>query len=341
MTPDIFKADGFSLLESTQAINKVPDAARYIGHFDRIGLFRQRPISTTTASVEWLDGVLNLLVSQPRGGPALLNKGGKRKQDSFVVPHFPLDDVILPNEIQNIRAFGSENSAETQAGVLARKLADMRRKHDLTREWLQMGAVKGIIADGDATTIYSMFTKFGVTQKVIDFDTDDANGDMNAKCREVVWHIEDNLKGDMMNGVRCECSRTFYDAFVAHASVKEAFKYFQTTQQLSGDFSKGFVFAGIEFVPFNASTTDPAGTARKFVEDDYAYAYPLGTNETFIEIVAPGNFLDTVNTPGLPYYARIEPRKMNAGLDIHTEMNVLPLCTRPEVLVKIGKDIDD
>lgn len=335
-----FTADGFSLMEMTAAINNVPDAARYIGRMEQLGLFRPVPIATTTFGVEEYNGVLNLLVSQPRGGPALLNKSGKRKVRDFRVPHYPLDDVLLPDEFQNVRAFGSATQLETQAGVMARKLAEMRRKHELTKEWLRMGALNGIVLDGDATTLYNFYTEFAITQKIIDFDLDDATTDVNGKCREVIFHMEDNLLGDMMTGVHCFCSRTFYNAFVAHAKVQEAYKYFLTTQQLSGNFAKKFEFGGIVFEPYGASTTDPNGVARAFVEANYAYAFPLGTNDTFDEVIAPADFIETVNTPGLPFYAKQEARKHNRGVDIHTQQNVLPICKKPGVLVKLGMNIN-
>jgi hypothetical protein len=48
-----------------------------------------------------------------------------------------------------------------------------------------------------------------------------------------------------------------------------------------------------------------------------------------------GNFLETANTMGQPYYAKQEPRKFNAGIDLWAESNVLPICKRPEVLVTV------
>ena len=335
-----FTAGGFDVISMTMAINRVPDVDRFIGTTERMGIFRSMPITTTNFIVEEQNGVLNLLVSQPRGGPAPKNTTAKRKIRNFNVPHFPLEDVIRPEEIQGIRAFGQEMGVTSEAEVMARKLAEMRRKHELTAEWLRIKALQGIILDGDATTLYNLYTEFGISQETQDFDLDDSSTDANEKCRKVIRHIRTNLKGDVATGVHCFCSPTFYDAFIKHASVKEAFKYFNTQQQLSGDFSGRFTFAGIVFEPIESSTTSPDGTARKFVDDDYAFAFPTGTQTTFQEVMAPADFMETVNTPGLPYYAKQETMKFNRGTELHTQMNRLPICTRPEVLVKIGMNID-
>jgi len=334
-----FSATGFDLIGMTAAINKVPDSQRLIGHTEKLGIFRPVPITTTTFGVEEYNGVLNLLVSQPRGAPALKNTTGKRKMRNFSVPHYPLDDVILPAEIQNVRAFGDENAAETAASIMARKLAQMRMKHDLTREWLRFKCLEGILVDGDATSLVNYFTEFGISQEIVDWDLDDAATDVNAKCRALIDFIETNLKGDTMTGVHCYCSPEFYDLLVGHPNVEKAFTYFSTTQQLSADYRAGFNFAGVTFTRITSTTTDPAGVSRKMVDANYAQAFPVGTVTTFQEVISPGDFMETANTMGIPYYAKQMEMEFNRGTKIHTQMNVLPICTRPEVLVKVGMNI--
>ncbi len=40
---------------------------------------------------------------------------------------------------------------------------------------------------------------------------------------------------------------------------------------------------------------------------------------------------------GLPVYAKQEERKFQSGWDIHTQSKPLPLCARPEVLIRVTK----
>lgn len=331
-----FKNDAFNLIAMTEAINRIPN------FYDRTGqlnLFRPISLTKTTFGMDELLEELNLLDIVPRGAPAPKNRVGKRSYRTFSTQHVPLEDVVLADEVQGVRALGSENSDETIAAVIARKMYVMRRKFDQTREYFRMGALKGILADASTNTIYNYYTEFGVTPEVHDFDLDDSATDVNAKCREVLRHIDDNLEGEMASGVHCFVSPEFYDALVAHASVKEAFKYFLTTQQLSGDYRGRFAFGGIVFEEYRGNSKDSAGTARKFVDANYGYAFPLGTS-SFAEIFAPADFNETVNTPGLPYYAKQEPMPMNRGTNIHAQMNVLPICLRPRVIVKVGMNID-
>ena len=111
-----FDNPGFSMASLTAAINLLPN--RY-GRLEQLGLFPSKPVRTRQVVVEERNGTLNLLPTQPVGGPATLNVRDKRKLRSFVVPHVPLDDVVLPEEVQGVRAFGSETESESIAGVLA------------------------------------------------------------------------------------------------------------------------------------------------------------------------------------------------------------------------------
>lgn len=96
---------------------------------------------------------------RPPGSPGTVGERGKRKLRSFVIPHIPHDDVVLPEEVQGRRAFGSETEMEVISGVLARHLETMRNKHAITLEHLRMGALKGEILDADGSVISNLFTE--------------------------------------------------------------------------------------------------------------------------------------------------------------------------------------
>jgi hypothetical protein len=329
-----FTGEGYDIVAMSAAITKLPNL---YGRLEAMGLFPVDGVTTTSVTVEQLNGTLNIVRSRPRGAAADKAIADKRGLRVFAVPHVPLDDVVLPDEIQNVRAFGSDNALEAQANVIARKLQKCKNMLDQTLEYLRMGALKGIILDADGSTIYQLYTEFGITAKTVYFGLDDEDTDVTAKCLEVVRHIEDHLFGDRMSGIRCLVSPEFFDAFTSHIAVAAAFKYYQNMQQSLGqDYRSGFRFAGIIFEEYRASWTNQAGSTYKAITAELGHAFPEGTGETFKTVVAPGNFLETVNTVGQLYYAKQEARKFNQGLDIHTEMNALPICLRPEVLVKVS-----
>jgi hypothetical protein len=327
-----FNTPAFSMAALTSAINIIPNR---FGRIEALGLFPDKPVRTRQILVEEQNGVLNLLPSMPPGSPGTVGRRGKRAMRSFVITHIPHDDVVLPEEVQGIRTFGSETEMETIASVMARHLLTMRNKHAITLEHLRMGALKGVILDADGSVIYDLFDEFGITPTTINFDLANANANVKKKCADVLRHFEDNLKGEFMTGVHCLCSPEFFDALTDHAKVKDAFAYSQQRAVLIDDMRAGFTFGGVTFEEYRGQATDVNGVTRRFIAAGEAHAFPLGTIDTFSTYYAPADFNETANTLGQPLYAKQEPRKFERGTDLHTQSNPLPMCHRPGVLVKL------
>lgn len=98
---------------------------------------------------------------------------------------------------------------------------------------------------------------------------------------------------------------------------------------------KGFPFGGLVFEEYNATVSDVNGTSQTFFASGYGTAFPMGTQETFRTIVAPADFIETVNTMGMLVYAKQKVRDYDRGIDIHTQSNPLPICLRPGVLAEV------
>ena len=302
-----------------------------------MNLMPGKGVRTRSVIVEEKAGVLNLLSTKPVGSPGVQNTNAARTMRNFTIPHIPLDDTILPEEYQGIRAFGSENDLAGVAEVVNDHLQTMRNKHAITLEWLRMGALKGIIYDSDASTVlYNLYTEFGITAKTVSF----ALGTATTKVLVQVPGSQTPHRGQSQRRqhdrrrlpVR---SSGFYDSLVGHALVKEAFDNWQAAaDRLGGDLREGFTFGGIKFVEYRGTSTDAAGTARPFIAANEAHAFPVGTFSTFETLFAPADFNETANTIGLELYAKQEPRQFNRGIDIHTQSNPLPICYRPGTLVK-------
>jgi hypothetical protein len=264
-----------------------------------------------------------------------LGKRGKRTVRSFTVPHIPHDDVVLPEEVQGIRAFGSEDSTQAYAQVLATHLQNMRNKHAITLEHLRMGALKGVILDADGSTLFDLYSEFGITAKSVNFQLGTATTDVKKKCIEVLRHVEDNLKGEVMSRVHVLVSAEFFDALTSHPKVIEAYQRWQDGAALRDDMRVGFPFGGLLFEEYRGVATDADGNARRFIAANEGHCFPLGTLGTFTTYFAPADFNETANTLGQPLYAKQEPRKFERGTDLHTQSNPLPMCLRPAVLVKL------
>ena len=327
-----FGNDAFGAIALTAAINILPN--RY-GKLEEVNLMAPRPVRLRQIAIEERNGVLSLLPTAVVGSPGTVGKRGKRKIRSFIIPHIPHDDVVLPEEVQGIRAFGSEGELSALSDVLALHLQAMRDKHAITLEYLRMGALKGVILDADGTILYDLYSEFGITAKTINFQLDVDTTDIKAKCLELKRYLEDNLRGEFMTGVHVLISAEFFDALTSHAKVEAAYERWQQGEALRTDMRKGFTFAGVTFEEYRGQATDPDGTVRRFIAENEGHAFPLGTSQTFATYFAPADFNESVNTMGQPLYAKQEPRKFERGTDLHTQSNPLPMCHRPGVLVKV------
>lgn len=327
-----FDNPGFAMASLTTAINIIPN--RY-GRVGQLGLFTDKPVRTRQIVVEEYAGRLNLLPTRPVGSAGTVGERGSRKLRSFIIPHIPHDDVVLPEEVQGIRAFGSETEMEAISGVMARHLQTMRNKHAITLEYLRMGALKGQILDADGSTIYDLYSEFGGSQTAIGFDLANAASDVKGHCYDLLTTIEDKLQGEFMTGVHVLCSPEFFRALTTHKEVKTAYTNWQQGIMLIGDVRSGFSYTGVTFEEYRGQASDASGTTRRFIAAGEAHAFPLGTVDTFATYYAPADFNETANTLGQALYAKQEPRKFDRGTDLHTQSNPLPMCHRPGVLVKL------
>ena len=327
-----FTDAAFSMTELTAAINILPNS---YGKISQMNLMPQKSVRSRQIAVEEQNGVLNLLPTVTPGAPATVGTRGKRKLRSFNIPHIPHDDVVLPEEVQGIRAFGSENALQSIAHVVTDHLQTMRNKHAITLEHLRMGALKGKILDADGSTLVNLYDVFDIKPKVISFGLKTNTTDIKQKCLKVLRHIEDELRGEVMSGVHALVSAEFFDMLTSHPKVKEAYERWQSGAALRDDMRSGFTYAGITFEEYRGSAIDEHGNVRQFIEPETGHCFPLGTSSTFVTYFAPADFNETVNTLGQPLYAKQEPRKFDRGTDLHTQSNPLPMCHRPGVLVKI------
>lgn len=324
---DVFNQNAFSTVSLTAFVNAEPFVPGAVG----AGLqWEEQGIATRTVVVEEDAGALSLIESKPLGAPAAQFSPSKRKVRSFVVPHLPLEDSVLASEVAGVRAFGSEDQLQTVEGVVQDRIRKMLRAHDATLEYGRVGAVKGLILDADGSTLYNLFTEFGVSQQALALDLGTASTDVLGKCVEVQEMAEDELGAATTTGYKGYVGKNLFKKLIAHPKVREAYTGWQAAQALTKDNRQGFVFGDVEWIAYRGKV---GGTA--FVGDDEGYVCPVGVPGLFITRFASADFNETANTIGLPRYAKQEPMPMGRGMNIHTQSNPLSLCTRPRAVIKV------
>lgn len=327
MLLDVFKGDGFNLTALTTAINLIPYQPTRLG---KLNWFTPEPISTTTAMIEFDNNKLTLVPAKPRGAPGTVKGLERRKLIPVATTHLPQTVSLMADEVQNLRAFGEQTEEELGMNRLKRKMAVARRDLDITHEWQRMGALKGQVLDADGTTVlYDFHTLFGTTPSPLSMALGTATTKILQKCMTIKRMVEDKLGGRMYQNIRVLCSPEFMDAFVGHPVVQEAYKY-QMSQKLREDYRGSFEFGDIIWEEYRGTVN-----GQRFLAAGEALAVPEGVSDLFITHYAPAPYMDTVNTDGLPFYAKMKTIDFDKGVEAECQSNPLHLCTQPDAIVTL------
>lgn len=330
-TLDIFQDDAFSVTSLSSTITDIPDVPTKLG--DK-GLFQEEGISTTSFMIERQGSSIKLLPTAPRGGVREPVALGPRKLIPLHALHIPASWSVLADEVQGIRAYGSETEVEQASTLVQRKLANVRASMDLTHENMRVGALKGLVTDADGSTLLDVYDAFGMTQQTQFWNIAvAANGDPKASIITLKSMIRAKMGGRSFGRIRVICSLGFFTALVQNTKMIKAWElwnqgaYLRTDQVNGGDFE----FAGVIFEVYDGGTS-----AGDFIEDGIAYAYPEGVPGMFQSKFAPADYMETVNTQGLPFYAKQEAMPFNKGIVGEAQSNPIHFNSLPEAVIKLS-----
>ena len=334
---DIFNNDAFSVTSLTDAINELKYKPGRIGE---MGLFAGSGVDTTTIAIEKKGDILTIVPPTPRGAPGTTIAKEKRDMRSLIIPHFEINDAVYAEEVQGVRAFGTDRQLETVMMKVGQRQQTHVINFAVTEEHARLGAIKGIVTYADGSTL-NLFTEFGVTQESeIAFALGAPNpvdGDLRKKCAAIVRKMSDILGGVPFNGIHAFVGDDFFDALLSHPEVRETFKGWSEAQILREGYigpnrsSYGiFEFGGIVWENYRGGVID----GKTFIESDKANFFPTGVPGLFKTAFAPADYIDTVNTIGQRLYTKQYRMQNDKGIHLDTQMNALQYCTRPKVLLR-------
>lgn len=333
---DIFNGNAFTMQSLTA---RLLDRAHRPMRLGEMGLFQAEGIRTTDVSIERQGNTIQLVQSSKRGGPAVQNTKDNRTLRKFETVRIAIEDSITADEVQNVRAFGSESEVDTFQAEVDRRSTRMSDSISVTEEFQRIGALKGLILDADGSTILDLNTAFGVSaQTEVDFAM--ASGDsatersLRDKISAIIRTIEDELEGLPYSGIHAMCSSQFFDDLVGHNAVKGAYQGFQAGAQVLSErvarTGRFFIWGGVTFEEYRGKIGSVS-----YVADDKAHFFPLGVPDLFITRYAPAEYIDTVGTIGLPRYVVMNPD----GTDpkhkrtVRVQSQAIHLMTRPRAMV--------
>lgn len=326
-------ADLFKMGTLTASVNKLPQTSSKAGD---LGIFAERGINTTFVVVEERHGRLFLIKNTSRNDTPPKTKNRKAKRRVFEVPHLPMPGELLPSDLQNFQPFGADQTVvNQQAVVINDKLAELRACVEITKEWHRVGAIQGKILDADGEVLWDLYDEFGVTAKRISVALGTDSTDVKKACLDAKRHAESKLTGVTATKFKAYCDAVWFDALTEHPKVVRAYaNYQEAADRLGGDMRSGFRFGDIEFEEYTCTVTGSDGQSKAFFPAGKAFVFPVGRG-VFQVSNAPANYNETVNTVGLPFYAKTKERDFNKGWDMEVQANPLTLNLFPEAIVEL------
>ncbi|UGX89852.1 major capsid protein (plasmid) [Bradyrhizobium barranii subsp. barranii] len=341
---DLFSGDAFELSSLTAAINEVDHIPGRAGQLVFADSRVSKPISTLSIMIERVGETLELVQTAPRGAPAEKLAADRRSLVSFKVPHLQVEDSIYADSVQGVRQFGSSNVLLTVESKLNEVLTKMSRRIDYTLEHHRLGALKGVIRDADGSVLTDLYESFGFLNssglaqpETFDFDLESLateSVDIRVKSQDVARYMRRNAKVPLPKDalVWAFAGDNFFDKMISRQDVKDAWIGTDAAAaMLGGNWAHGvFEFGGIFWENYRGS--DDNETIA--IGQDEARIFFVGVPELYVEAFAPADYIETVNTPGLPKYAKSAPDRMGRSVEIEAQSNPLPLCVQPATLCR-------
>ncbi|RXR28953.1 major capsid protein [Sphingobium fluviale] len=335
LTMDVFKQDAFSAISLTEAVRKSQTIPGLIGS---LGIFTPKPVRTRTVAVEVKGNTLNIIQTSEPGAPRTKRANNKGDIRDLRVRRIEESSTITAEQLQGIRAFGSETELKTLQKEVAERQQDCIDDLSATVERLRLSCINGILVDADDTTIYDYYATFGISQPAeIDF-----SWASRTKCKQFVAQnvkrpILRALGGRAVPGMRilALCGDEFYDELQENGEYRDTFKNTEKASTLLEDSVFDAVDAwGVTWLNYRG-TDDNSKVA---IGVDKVKFLPIGVRGLFQEAFAPAPTFSLVNTMGQEWYSRIVVDKdREEWADIEMESHRLPICTRPDALLQGNK----
>ncbi len=320
---DVFRRKEFSMVSLTESINLQPVVpGRLARHFMKKG------IRTTSAAIEEKYGQLTLIQSAARGSQPHTTSQEKRVMRNFVIPHLPHNGQVLAADVQDLRAFGTEDRLAGVNEMIDQESEQLANDHETTWEWHRAGAIQGVVYDADGTVIHNYFNEFGIAETVITIDSS-VPGSFRKGAIAISRALEDAMGATPMTGMTAYCGDQFWDAFTCDPQVRDSFERWRDGEYNRQNPRRAFNIWDIDWEEYRTKLGN-----RYFIDRTVARIVVEGRG-MFQHISAPADTMKAVNTMGKPMYMMQKMMDFDKGVTLHSQSNPLFIPKRPKTLIKV------
>lgn len=330
---DVFKQDAFSAISMTAAIQ---DMETVPGFLRSLNLFTPNPIRTTDFFVEKRGQTLNIIPTTERGSPRSRRSIDRRNVRNFKTVRLAESDKLMADDIQGIRAFGSETELMAVQTEIARRQMILGNDLGATQERHMLSSINGILLDADDSEIYDFWDEFGIVQpSEINFDWAAKTGVKKFIAEQVTRPIIRALGGRATPGMEviALCGDSFFDKLQENSEYRATYLQTEAARTLlqSNVFEEVRAW-GVRWINYRG--TDDNTTIG--VASDKCKIFPRGVPNVFQAVYSPAEGFDFVNTLGLERYSMIvpDPTVRNEYVDLDVASYCLYVCTTPSALLQ-------
>ncbi|QFT69313.1 hypothetical protein FIU93_21175 [Labrenzia sp. THAF35] len=331
----------------TQEVNRIPNQ---YGLLNALGI---APFETKTSRfvrIEFKNGQIYVLAARPRGAPGTVGPDETEGGVIIEIPYFPhLENISVDDVDGLLEVVNGQVTPRSLDRELARKLMNIRKHHSITLEFIRLGMLKGLITDGEGTTLYDLYDLFDIQKKTVDFLLGTAATDVRAKCEEVVDHQMTNLQGETTSGVHSVVSPTFFNKLITHPNVEKFWLQAQNSsehrelnrQMMGGSWGRVFEFGDILFREYKGGlpVKRKNGTIETVanVQAGKGHAYPAGTQDMMKTFEAPVHHIAHVNDAPDQDSIFISRKELDhgEGYELKSQSNRLAVCKQPDTIVEM------
>lgn len=334
-------------IERTEEINLIPNNW---GLLQQLRLFTNKYSSQKTILIPRTTENESILEDRnwDERNPSL--SGAQRDYLPLQIPHYPVDDAILPNDVDGNITWDSVRDGGLQLETInekrVEKMERIRRAHALTLEFARMQVLKnGTVYSPRNTVTINYYSQYGISRYVESVDLASTTVAPNEAIESAIGHLQDSLMtGDVATGFVALCSPEFYGALISNPFIQERYFHIQNSQQaplLVDRLTAGspldaryrtFDFAGVTFIEVRGAV---AGTP--YITAGDAYMFPRGT-AGFETWFAPANRLSTINTRAQESYLFEYVNRKDDIIELMSETNFLNVLKRPDQVITLRNE---
>jgi hypothetical protein len=119
------------------------------------------------------------------------------------------------------------------------------------------------------------------------------------------------------------------DALRLNPAYDTALRYGRPADLLK-DFRTGITVGNTTFLECRSAPGLPVR-----IPTGEAYLVPQGIAELLVTRYAPGDYMDAVNSPGLPLYLKSEELPFGKGYGLEAQSNPINFCSRPGAIIRL------